>query len=70
MVQCNNKDVPLPSTYGIQAASHMGNNEVTITPDHHAVRTNDGSLTGSIQGTADGRRVMGTTETPATVQGR
>src|SRR6266404_2356237 len=48
----------------------MGNHKVTITPNHDTPRTNDRGTTGSIQGTTNGRGIMGTTETPTTIQRR
>src|SRR6266404_5187113 len=36
VVQCHDKDIPIPITHGVRTARHLGSNEVAATPDHHA----------------------------------
>src|SRR6266404_4599221 len=48
----------------------MGANEVTITPDYHAPRTNDGGMTSGVRCAEGSRSLMGTTGATSTVQRR
>ncbi len=70
VVQRDNMHIPLSLTHGVWPESHVGNNQVAATPDHHKDGTDDGSMTDGIQCTTMGRRVMGTMETSTMVQRR
>src|SRR6266404_2434041 len=48
----------------------MGDNEVTTTPNYNTSRADDRSKASGIQGKENGRSLMGTTGTSATVQTR